>query len=204
MYRVFIINVLLILILSCQQKEPETLPVIGDRIGLDGDTIVHFIRPFTFTDQLGNDVTNATYKDLIHVVDFFFTSCPSICPKVTAQMLRIYDHVKEDGDVRLISHTIDPKRDSISVLKRYADNLEIDHGIWHFLRGPKDEIMDIANEDYFIAALEAPDAPGGFDHSGKIILLDKSAKIRAFCDGTDPESVSEFIRDIDKLKKSYE
>ena len=80
----------------------------------------------------------------------------------------------------------------------------IDHNKWLFLRGEKDEIMEIANEDYFIAALEAPDAPGGFDHSGKIILLDKAAKIRGFCDGTDPESITQFMKTIDQLQKSYE
>ncbi len=204
MPRIFYILTITLGIISCQPEVSNELPIIGDRVGLDGDSIIHFIRPFSFINQLGEEVTNATYEDQIHVVDFFFTSCPSICPKVTKQMLRIYDHVEEEGDVRLISHTIDPKRDSISILKRYADNLEIDHDIWHFLRGPKEEIMEIANEDYFIAALEAPDVPGGFDHSGKIILLDKAAKIRAFCDGTDPESVTEFIKNIDKLRNSYE
>ncbi len=192
----------IILFAGCSNEQP--LPIIGDRIDLSGNTVVHKIRAFTFTNQLNEQVSNITYQDKIQVVDFFFTSCPSICPLVTAQMKRIYNHVEDMGDVVLISHTIDPKRDSIPVLKKYADNLKIDHNLWHFLRGPKDEIMEIANEDYFIAALEAPDAPGGFDHSGKIILLDKNAKIRGFCDGTDPDSVSDFMKAIDKLRKSYE
>lgn len=188
----------------CQDNKPKELPVIGDRVDLEGNKVVHKIRPFSFVNQLGDTISNSTFKDKIYVVDFFFTSCPSICPLVTAQMKRIYDHVANEGDVLLVSHTIDPKRDSVSVLKKYADNLEIDHQIWHFLRGPKDEIMEIANEDYFIAALEAPDAPGGFDHSGKIILLDKEARIRGFCDGTDPESVTNFIKMIDQLRASYD
>ena len=190
--------------LSCNSKTIKPLPVIGDRLDIEGKKVIHEIRDFHFTDQLGQQVTNADFKDKIHIVDFFFTSCPSICPLVTAQMKRIYNHVLADEDVLFISHTIDPKRDTIPILKKYADNLEIDHERWLFLRGPKDEIMEIANEDYFIAALEAPDAPGGFDHSGKIILLDKKAKIRAFCDGTDPESVSKFIRSLDQLRNSYE
>jgi len=182
----------------------EPLPIIGDRLDLDGSKIVHEIRPFSFTNQLGEAITNQSYRGKIHVVDFFFTSCPSICPLVTAQMKRVYDHTQEYEDVIFVSHTIDPKRDSISVLKLYADNLDIDHSKWHFLYGPKDEMMEIANEDYFIAALDAPDAPGGFDHSGKIVLLDKEAKIRGFCDGTDPASVTSFMKTIDKLKATYE
>ena len=192
-----------LLFFSCARNNKD-LPIIGDRVDIDGNKIEHNIRPFEFEDQLGQIVTNATVKDKIYIVDFFFTHCPSICPKVTAQMKRIYDEIESYNDVLLISHTIDPVRDSVSVLKKYADNLKIDHSKWLFLRGPKDFTMEIANEDYFIAALEAPDAPGGFDHSGKIILLDKKAKIRGFCDGTDEESVSEFIKTIDILRESYE
>ena len=189
---------------GCQKPPVKELPVIGDRVDLDGNKVIHEIRPFSFVSQLGDTITNETFRDKIHIVDFFFTSCPSICPLVTAQMKRIYEHVEDGDDVLLISHTIDPKRDSVPVLKKYADNLDIDHNKWLFLRGPKDEIMEIANEDYFIAALEAPDAPGGFDHSGKIILLDKNAKIRGFCDGTDPESVTEFLDKIDQLKSTHD
>lgn len=196
--------ILLVTLLSCGLEKTQPLPIIGDRVDLDGNTVIHSIRPFSFTNQLNETVTNETYKEKIHVVDFFFTSCPSICPLVTAQMKRIYQHVEPESDVMLISYTIDPKRDSISVLKKYADNLDINHNLWHFLRGPKEATMELANEDYFIAALEAPDAPGGFDHSGKIILLDKEAKIRGFCDGTDPESITQFMKTIDQLRATYE
>lgn len=198
-----VFGILLIISTGCDQKTVD-LPIIGDRTELDGTKLEHKIRDFNFQDQIGNDVTNAQFKDKIHVVDFFFTSCPSICPKVTAEMLKIYNNNVGHDDIILVSHTIDPVRDSVPVLKKYADNLNIDHKKWLFLRGPKDEIMEIANEDYFVAALESPDAPGGFDHSGKIILLDKEAKIRGFCDGTDSESVTKFIKTIEVLRKSYE
>lgn len=192
----------LILIMACEQGD-KTLPVIGDRIDLDGSKIEHSIRPFSFISQLGDTITNKDVAGKIYMTDFFFTSCPSICPKVKKQMLRIYDQVKGNKDILLISHTIDPKRDSVSVLKTYADNLGIDHTQWLFLTGNKEELLDIA-DDYFVAAYEDPDSPGGFDHSGKIILLDKSGKIRSFCDGTDPESVDRFIKDIFTLLKEYE
>lgn len=199
-----ILIILIGALVSCDLQKTSTLPIIGDRVDLDGNKVIHSIRPFSFTNQLNETVTNKTYENKIHIVDFFFTSCPSICPLVTAQMKRIYNHVEEYGDVMLLSYTIDPKRDSIPVLKKYADNIDIDHNLWHFLRGDKDFTMELANEDYFIAALEAPDAPGGFDHSGKIILLDKQAKIRGFCDGTDPESITKFLKTIDQLRATYE
>jgi len=195
--------VVLTLFLSCQSG-PSDMPYIGDREELDGSITVHSIRPYQLTNQLGESVNNESYKGKLQVVDFFFTSCPSICPKVASQMKRIQTHVDGYEDVILISHTLDPKRDTLSVLKRYADNIGADHELWHFLRGDKDLVMDLANEDYFVAAMEAPDAPGGYDHSGKILLLDKEARIRGFCDGTDPSSVDKFMKDIDKLRQSYE
>lgn len=197
-----IIVSLIILVSGCQ-PEKKILPVIGDRIDLDGSKVVHSIRPFSFVNQLGDTITENDVKGKIYMTDFFFTSCPSICPKVKKQMLRIYKEVKGNGDIILISHTIDPKRDSVSVLKTYADNLGVDHSQWWFLTGDKEKLLDIA-DDYFVAAYEDPDAPGGFDHSGKIILIDKAGKIRSFCDGTDPESVDVFIKDIAVLLKEYE
>ncbi len=196
--------ILITSLISCYKSDIGPLPFIGDREDLAGNRIEHKIRPFSFTNQEGETVTNATYKNKIHVVDFFFTSCPAICPYVTAQMKRIQDHITDYGDVMLISHTVDPKRDSIAVLKEYADKIGADPNIWHFLRGPKDKIMEMANEDYFVAAHEDEYAPGGFDHSGKILLLDKQAKIRGFCDGMDPESVSQFIKTLDYLRSTYE
>ena len=198
------ISIVLVLSSCGISERAVDLPIIGDRTDLDGSKIIHSIRPFTFVSQLGDTITNADVQQKIHVVDFFFTSCPSICPLVTAQMKRIYDHVADDPSILLISHTIDPKRDSVAILKKYADNLDIDHHKWLFLTGDKEDLMEIANEDYFIAALDAPDAPGGFDHSGKIILLDRDAKIRGFCDGTDPASVDRFMKTIDQLRATYE
>lgn len=200
----FLLIIVALLLISCEGSNKGPLPYIGDRVGLNGETVEHVIRPFEVTTQIGKTVTNKDVRGKIHVVDFFFTSCPAICPKVTAQMLRIYKATEDDKDLLLLSHTLDPKRDSLPVLKAYADNLEIDHDKWLFLRGGKGVAIELAMEDYFVAAMEDDDAPGGFDHSGKILLLDKQERIRAFCDGTDPKSVDRFIKTIDRLKQSYE
>ncbi len=198
-----VISLLSFILMSCQGKQQD-LPFIGDRQELDGTVTKHEIRPYNLTNHLGEPVNNATYKGKIQVVDFFFTSCPSICPKVAAQMKRIQDHVQGDDDVILLSHTIDPKRDSVSILNQYANKIGANDDQWHFLTGPKDMMMELANEDYFVAALEAPDAPGGFDHSGKILLLDQDARIRGFCDGTDPKTVDGFMDKIDLLRNQHE
>jgi protein SCO1/2 len=192
-----------LLVYSCQSEKKE-LPIIGFQETLDDGSIkYHTIPPFSFTNQDSSEVTNETFKNKIYAADFFFTSCPSICPKVMKQMVRIADSQKENDKFMLISHTIDPKRDTEEVLKVYADNLGIDQSKWHFLTGDKDELLDMA-DDYYVAAYEDPTAPGGFDHSGKILLVDTNGHIRAFCDGTDPDDVSEFIKDIDVLMKEYE
>ena len=113
-------------------------------------------------------------------------------------MLRIHDHFAADDRLCLLSHTIDPKRDSVPVLKKYAKNLGVSAPKWHFVRGDKNEIYDIA-ESYFNLAIEDPTLPDGFDHSGRLVLVDKARNIRAFCNGTDAKEVDLFIEKIEKL-----
>ncbi len=191
-----------VFIYSCNQK-PNNLPIIGfQEKQEDGSINYHKIPPFSFSNQNGEIIDNESFKDKIYIADFFFTSCPSICPKVMKQMMRIADAQKDNDNFMLISHTIDPKRDNIDVLKKYANNLGVDQKKWHFLTGDKDNLLDMADE-YYVAAFEDPTAPGGFDHSGKILLIDTAGHIRAFCDGTDPDDVSDFIKDIDILMNEY-
>ena len=183
---------------SCR-KNPEKLPILGRvDISAAGDTAYHEIPDFSFINQEGEEVTNETFRDKVYVSDFFFTSCPSICPKVKKQMLRIYDKYTDNPNLIILSHSIDTKRDSVPVLKLYSDNLGITADRWHLVTGDKDKIFDIAN-DYFVSALEDPAAPGGYDHSGRLILVDPRRHIRAHCNGTDPEDVTVFLQDIDRL-----
>lgn len=191
--------IVLLQITGCQTKKEAPLPILGiPQIQKNGDTIYHTIPEFNFVDQDSNKVTKETFKNKVYVADFFFTSCPSICPIMTKQMKRIYDHFENEDQFMLISHSIDTRHDSVPVLKAYADRLNIDDAKWLFITGDKTEIYALAN-DYFNVAYEDEDAPGGYDHSGKLILVDTKGHIRSFSDGTDPESVDEFMKDIDKL-----
>ncbi|MCB9292340.1 MAG: SCO family protein [Lewinellaceae bacterium] len=185
--------------LACNNSEPQkALPIIGNHDIQGEDTIYHQIPDFAFIDQDSQVVTNATFDDKIYIADFFFTSCPTICPKVKKQMLRIYEKYQDEPRLMFLSHSIDPKRDTVGRLKTYSENLGVDTGRWRFVTGNKDEIYEIA-DDYMSIAVEDPNAPGGFDHSGWLLLVDQDRHIRSYCNGTEPEKVDEFMKDIDWL-----
>jgi protein SCO1 len=190
-------------ITACNVSEnQEKLPVIGNRLGLNtqGDTLYPTIPDFSFINQNGSTISNTDFNNHIYVVDFFFTHCPTICPKVTAQMLRVHDRFKDSTQVLLLSHSIDPKRDTVGRLHEYASKLGVSAPKWHFVTGNQDSIYAIA-DDYFSIAKEDPSVPGGFDHSGRLILVDKQRRVRSFCDGTDEKDVNRFMKDIEILLK---
>lgn len=194
-----IIFSIFILSIGCADQAPTTLPIIGNKdVNEAGDTIYHKIPDFQFINQDNQAINNATFSNKAYVVDFFFISCPTICPKVKKQMLRLYDRFEQDEQLALLSHTIDTKHDTIERLKKYAMNLDVKTEKWHFVTGDKDEIYDIA-DDYFSIAIEDPSAPGGFDHSGRLILVDDNRHVRAFCNGTDAEEVSRFMDEVEVL-----
>lgn len=182
-------------------NEPKRLPILGERDFVNGDTVYATIPPFAFVNQDSALITNETYKDKIYIVDFFFTHCPTICPKVKKNMLRIYEKYKNNDNVLLLSHSIDPKRDTVGRLREYAQNIGIQSSKWSLVTGDKFKIYEIANR-YYAVAKEDPDSPGGFDHSGNIILVDSKGRVRSFANGTDADAVNKFMLDIDLLLKS--
>lgn len=196
----FFLQFTVFLFSGCGEKP---LPYLGNTYVENGKTIYHKVRDFEYINQDSQKVSNKTLADKVYVTDFFFTSCPSICPKVMKEMLRIHEAFKGDENVQLVSFTIDPKRDTPEKLKLYAQNIGADTRFWHFLHGDKDETLDLA-DDFFIAALEDPDAPGGFDHSGKIVLIDRNGHVRSFTEGTESSDTPKFIEDVKTLLKEYE
>lgn len=191
---------------SCQSGgSDKPLPIIGNHI-IDpetGDTTYHQIRDFTFVDQDSQLISNDYFAGKAYIADFFFTSCPTICPKVKKQMMRIYDRYENDDRLLLLSHTIDVKHDTVAKLKKYAVSLGVDTPKWRFVTGEKDSIYSIAY-DYQSTALEDNASPGGFNHSGYILLIDKDRHVRAYADGTKEEKVDEFFDKIDRLLKEME
>jgi protein SCO1/2 len=166
------------------------------------DTLYHQVADFSFVDQDSSIITPETFDNKVYVTDFFFTSCPTICPVMKTQMLRVYEAFKDYNEVALLSHTIDPVHDTVAVLHDYAERLGVSSEKWHFVTGEKDKIYDMGLKSYMVTAMEDENEPGGFIHSGAFILVDKDRHIRGMYDGTKPEQVDILIRDIKKLLES--
>jgi len=187
---------------GCSKKE-DKLPILGRKEVNGNDTIYHTIDEYKFVDQDSNIVTPATFKDKIYVSDFFFTSCPTICPIMKTQMLRVYEQIENNPDVLLLSHSIDPEYDTVALLKDYAERLGVKSEKWRFVTGNKDEIYRIGQTSYMVTAIEDSSEPGGFIHSGAFILVDKERRVRGLYDGTKADQVDILMKDIDRLLKEY-
>lgn len=197
----FLLIAAVIFLLSCENN--EKLPYLGNSKIVDGEKVYHTIPSFSFVNQNGETITEENYKNKVYLADFFFTTCPTICPTVMSQMVRIYDKYENNPEVMLLSFSLDPKRDTIGALKAYAENLEVSAPKWNMVTGEKAKIHDIV-DDYMNIVIDDPSAPGGINHSGKIILIDKDNHIRSFADGTDKSEVDRLLKDIDILLKEYE
>lgn len=189
-----------LLFFSCKQH-PKRLPLLGEPVINGKDTTYPVVAGFTLMDQDSNLINNASLRDKVYVADFIFLSCPSICPIITQQMRTVYLAFKSDPRVAFVSHTIDPKHDSIPRLKAYARSLDVAGGQWHFVTGNKDSILNLSNKSYFSAAYPDSTAPGGFTHSGGLLLIDRKGHIRGVYDGTRAEEANRLKSDIDILLK---
>ncbi len=166
------------------------------------DTIYHTIPDFKTVNQFGDSIKSINLDDNIYVADFFFTTCPSICPVMHRNMLKVYEEFKDMPDLKIISYTIDPKHDSVAVLKSYANKLGLEGNRWWLLQGKKEEIYQLAAS--YLVTTPAEDAKEKFVHDGYFILVDKQKRIRGQYDGTQPDSVAKLIADIKLLKAEPE
>jgi protein SCO1/2 len=207
----FVVVLLLFMLGSCSQNT-DRLPILGERDTIkrmiEGkevvDTVYHTIPDFKFINQEGDTVTAQNLKDKIYVADFFFTTCPTICPVMKKQMLKVYDKIKGQPDVAILSHTIDPQHDTPAVLKQYASDLGVkDAKQWMFVTGEREKIYDIGEHHYLVVAGADSTAPGGYIHSGAFILIDKEKRVRGMYNGTDDEGTKRLLADIERLKAEY-
>ncbi|HEX5171678.1 MAG TPA: SCO family protein [Cyclobacteriaceae bacterium] len=193
-----------VLLFACSKPgREEKLPIFGEREVNGNDTIYHTIGDFRFVDQDSAVVTNETFKNKIYVADFFFTSCRTICPIMKTQMLRVYDSIRNEPDVLLLSHTIDPEYDTVALLHDFAERLGVTSDKWHFVTGDQEEIFKIAQTSYFSTALTDNTEPDGYIHSGAFLLIDKDRRIRGKYDGTKEDDVNRLLTDIKKLRQEY-
>ncbi len=165
------------------------------------DTL-HRISPFMLFNQEGDTVTENTFKDKIYVVDFFFTTCPGICPKMTDNMAILQEEFLEDSEILLASHSVTPKYDSIAVLKEYAELKGIRSEKWHLLTGEREQIYKLGRKDYFVEEdLGLQKDVDDFLHTENFVLIDKNRHIRGIYNGLNKVSVNQLIADIWTLKK---
>ena len=167
------------------------------------DTVYHAIPPFSFINQNGDTVTEKWLNDKIYVADFFFSTCPTMCPKMMAQMSKVNKESLKMNDLAIISHSVKPEHDSVPVLREYAKLVHADAKKWALVTGNRKDIYDIAIDGYKLAVQEDPRAPGGFLHSEMFVLVDKSKRIRGYYDGTDSVVVKKLINDIKMLSAEY-
>ena len=169
-----------------------------------GVTSNHRIADFELIDQDGKPFSQKNLDGYYYVTDFFFTTCPTICPNMSAQLQRVQEKYKEDADFLIVSHTVQPEVDSSSVLKEYAALYQAKPEKWIFLTGNKKTIYDLARKSYFAAVTEGDGGPDDFIHTENFVLVDKQKRIRGFYDGTSEESVNQLLTDIEILAQEYE
>lgn len=137
------------------------------------------VPAFSFTDQNGNTITNEDYLGKVYVVEFFFTTCPTICPIMNRNLVNVQDHFKDFENFGLASFTINPEVDTPEVLKAYADAYGISNPNWHLMTGSEEAIYKLANEGFNLYTAKDETVEGGFEHSGNFALIDKEGYIRS-------------------------
>ncbi|MFT5970596.1 MAG: protein SCO1/2, partial [Flavobacteriales bacterium] len=153
--------------------------------------------------QNGDTITEAITEGKIYVVDFFFTTCPNLCPRMTEQFYRVQEQFKNDAEILLLSHSVFPNHDTVEVLAKYARENRIDSEKWHLLTGEKKQIYELARKSYFAVTTSGDGGKEDFIHTENFVLVDKEKRLRGFYDGTSKEEVNQLMFDIRKLKAEY-
>ena len=178
-----------------EQPKRSQLPILGN-------VPDHRVAPFSFTNQEGKTITNEDVKDKVVVVEYFFTTCKGICPKMNQNLARVYAKVKGNKDVMILSHTVDPVKDTVGAMKAYADRFEADPNQWMFLTGDKKALYDMARYSYLISATD--DTAGmsidkDFIHDNHYVLVDNYGRIRGMYDGLEDNKVDTLVSHIKLL-----
>lgn len=162
----------------------------------------HTIANFSLTNQNGETITQEDYSDKIYIADFFFTTCPTICPIMTKNMVEIQNRLQND-DVLLLSHSVTPKIDSVPQLKKYALEKGVDDRRWNLVTGDKKQIYELARKSYLAVKTDGDGGPFDMIHTENFILVDKERRIRGFYDGTNSDEIEKLISDLEILQNSY-
>ncbi|MFK5972434.1 MAG: SCO family protein [Flavobacteriaceae bacterium] len=192
---------------SCKQTSAKQLPIykpsdfnseLVDK-SLQNSSENHTVADFELINQNGITITQEDYKNKIYVVDFFFTSCPSICPVMTNNMVKIQEEFIHDTEIMLLSLSVTPEIDSVPVLRKYADNKGVLDSKWNITTGDKKHIYELARKSYFAVVEQGDGGLQDFIHTPNFILVDTKKQMRGIYNGTDPKEILRLIKDIEIL-----
>lgn len=193
---------LLVLLNSCSKSSKKELPYLGFPTVQEGDTIPYSLPAFSYERQDSQSFGSEGLKGKPYLTYFFFTSCPSVCPRLTQGVLRVQRAMKgHEQAYNIIGFSIDPDRDTVEALQNYQKEYGIDSQNWHFLRGEEAAIARLGMKSFFIGISKDKGEAGGFLHSDKIILVDAEGHIRGYYSGTDSEDIKQLITDLKQLIK---
>lgn len=205
--KIFIWITFVFTLMGCQNRtahhgenNSSELPILSPKT--NGEYVT--ISPFEFTNQYGEIISQKNAQGKVYLAEFFFTSCPSICPLVTKQLQHVFETFENESDFMILSHTIDPDHDTVSELKNYYTTIlgKKKASNWQLLTGNKKEIYDLANFSYGSVVFEDKEKfEDNIMHSGALLLIDQNRLIRGMYDGRDSESTERLIKDIQLLLK---
>ncbi len=190
-------------VITPRDVNPELVDSLVQHIGYN-----HKIAPFAFTNQNGKKVTNKDYEGKIYVVDFFFTTCQTICPKMTDNMVWLQDKIKDNPKVKLLSHSVFPIEDTVEVLKKYAKEKGVIDAKWNLVTGNQKEIYKIARQSYLVVKTGKPEELYDMVHTENFVLVDQKGRIRGFYNGLNideevkgEKNLTQLLEDIELLSE---
>ena len=207
MYKIKLIYFLAVVLISCNQDSKKQLPIFNpvdfnpklvDK-SIRNISKNHTVKDFNLINQNGITITSKDYENKIYIVDFFFTSCPSICPIMTNNMLKIQEKFINNDDIMLLSMSVTPEIDNIKILKDYAIDKGVDDSKWNITTGSKKHIYELARKSYFAVVEQGDGGLQDFIHTPNFILVDTKKQIRGVYDGTEEKEISRLIEDINYL-----
>ncbi|SKB47484.1 SCO family protein [Maribacter arcticus] len=211
-YLIWFLGTLIFLVLSCNNWGREELPIYNPSdfnaelvdVSLQSSNGNHTVSDFELINQNGKIVTQEDYRDRVYIVDFFFTRCPSICPLMTSNMIKIQNEFINNSDIMLLSLSVTPEIDSISVLRKYANDKGAIDSKWNITTGNKKHIYELARKSYFAVVEQGDGGMQDFIHTPNFILVDKKRQIRGVYNGTEDEEINRLMDDLRILIKSNE
>jgi protein SCO1 len=205
-----VVPVVLFLFLKEFGRNEFAIPVYFEK-GVDSSNLScnftdqqHTIPSFELTAHTGQKIDQKVLEGNITIAEFFFTSCPTICPKMNNELIRVQEAFKDEEEIKILSFTVDPEHDTQEVLARYAEEHHANPNQWYFLTGAKKDMYELARCGYVLPVQDGDGGVDDFVHSDRFVLVDKEKRIRGFYSGTNEEEVDRLITEIKVLQQEYD